>query len=238
MKTLITSEKCYVQDTCKKFKLGKCTDPFCVRLYKINDLYDKSLLSNEQRLGIKLKLDVDGSDEVPYTMLQKYQQNMMDFVSTGSNLYIFSANTGNGKTSWAIKLLQAYILKIWHSSDLKCRALFINVPKYTRELKLNIEKRSQYIQTINESVYDADVVVWDDIATKSTSEYEHEQLISILDSRFDEKKCNIFTSNVSPTELQNYLGARLTSRIIGLSNCIQFNGIDKRGVRYDSRTIS
>ena len=44
------------------------------------------------------------------------------------------------------------------------------------------------------------------------------------------KKSNIFTSNINPQDLSNMLGARLASRIIGLSECIPFNGYDKRGV--------
>ena len=44
------------------------------------------------------------------------------------------------------------------------------------------------------------------------------------------KKSNIFTSNINPQDLPNMLGARLASRIIGLSECIPFNGYDKRGV--------
>ena len=61
-----------------------------------------------------------------------------------------------------------------------------------RELKLNISQKSDYIKHINDNVLDADIVVWDDIATKGASEFEHEQLISIIDSRMNDKKSNIF----------------------------------------------
>ena len=228
-KNLIYNTNCYVQDKCKKYINNGCTELFCVRLYKIDELYNQSLLTMEQRKPIKLRLDENRVDEQAYLQLQEYQRNIIDFVSQGTNLYIHSPFTGNGKTSWAIKFIQSYITKIWASSDLTCRALFINVPKYTRELKLNIDKKSEYIQHINECAVNADLVVWDDIAVKSTSDYEHEQLISLIDSRIDAKKSNIFTSNISPLDLENYVGARLTSRIIGNSIPICFNGADKRG---------
>ena len=229
MDNLILKDSCYVQDTCKKYKNNECTDLFCVRLYKIHELYNKSLLTLEQRKSIRLFLDENRIDEIPYMALQQYQQNIVEVVNSGKNLFIYSQITGNGKTSWAIKLLQSYISKIWASSDLVCRALFVNVPKFTRELKLNITKSSDYINHINDNILSADIVVWDDIAIKSASDYEHEQFLSILDSRLDDKKCNIFTSNIPPDSLQDYLGARLTSRIVGLSECICFNGTDKRG---------
>jgi DNA replication protein DnaC len=100
-----------------------------------------------------------------------------------------------------------------------------------RELKLNFDTKSSYIKHINENVLTADLVVWDDIATKNASEFEHEQMLSIIDSRIDNNKSNIFTSNVLPDVLNDYIGARLTSRIIGLSIPIQFKGLDKRGCK-------
>ena len=228
-KKLITKEQCYIQHNCKKFKNNECTELFCVRLYKVDELYNQSLLTGNQRNQIKLRLDENRIDEIAYTTLQEYQQDILNFVAQGTNLYIYSPITGNGKTSWAIKFIQAYVQKIWASSDLSCRALFVNVPKFMRELKLNIANNSEYAQHVNANVLSADLVVWDDIATKTASEFEHEQLISIIDSRMNEHKSNIFTSNIPPEELINYIGARLTSRIVGLSKLIKFNGTDKRG---------
>ena len=98
-------------------------------------------------------------------------------------------------------------------------------------LKLNIDKQSNYIQHINEHILDADLVVWDDIAIKSMTDFEHEQLVSIIDSRTNDKKCNIFTSNILPSDLNDCLGIRLTSRILGNAHVVQFNGADKRGYK-------
>ena len=166
----------------------------------------------------------------PNPYLSTIEKNIMNFVSTGGNLYIHSSITGNGKTSWALRLVQAYFSNIWLESSIEdSRALFINVPTYTRELKLSIGRYSEYIQMVNDSVLTADIVVWDDIAIKSNSSYEYEQLLSILDTRINDKKCNIFTSNVLPNDLSKCLGSRLSSRILGTSSVIELKGVDKRG---------
>ena len=227
---LILKDSCYVQNSCKKYKTNNCTELFCVRLFKIDELFNQSLLSKEQRKPLRLRLDINRVDESAYTQLKTYQLHIIDFVNKGSNLYIYSTITGNGKTSWAIKLLQAYIYKIWPASNIHCRALFINIPKFMRELKLHISHTSDYIEHINENVLNADIVIWDDVATKTATEYECEQLISIIDSRINDGKCNIFTSNIDPEHLQQFVGARLASRIIGLSTIVKFEGSDKRGV--------
>ena len=38
--------------------------------------------------------------------------NIDKFVYKGSNLYIYSSTAGNGKTSWAFRLLRAYVNKV------------------------------------------------------------------------------------------------------------------------------
>lgn len=227
-KHLITKDECYVQETCKKYKNNTCTEAFCVRLYKIDSLYEKSLLTQKQRLPISLFAD---KDKEAFNKLSEYQSNILDFVHEGKNLYIYSNCTGNGKTSWAVKLMQAYIHKIWASSDISCRALFISLPKYTRELKLNISHKSDYIDYINQNISNADLVIWDDIAIKSTSEYEHEQLIAMIDSRLQSDKSNIFTTNITPEHLSDCIGPRLTSRILGNSDLICFTDGDKRRIK-------
>lgn len=106
--------------------------------------------------------------------------------------------------------------------------LFINVPKYLILLKDNISNRNEYISHIKKYVYTADLVVWDDIATKSMTDYETENLLGIINSRLENNKSNIYTANIVPEGLEKLLGARLASRIRG-SYSYQLFGPDMRG---------
>lgn len=223
-------KNCYLSTNCK---LDKCNyinnNDICIRFFKIDYLLDKSLLSDYSKKDIKLILDQDGTDRNEYEELSNIQKKIKQWVEAGNNLYLCSSIPGNGKTSWAIKLLKSYILSIWPESSLKCRALFINVPKFLIELKSNISKKSEYIEYINDNVLEADLVIWDDIATKSATEFEHEHLLSLIDNRLFNKKSNIFTSNILPSNLPILIGDRLASRV-NSSLVIKFNGKDKRGV--------
>lgn len=226
-------DNCYLSSSCK---LGECTytelPNTCLRFFKIDFLFNKALLSENCKKDIKLILDADGTDQQEYEQLSNIQKNIKSFVSNGNNLYICSNTPGNGKTSWAVKLLKAYLMKIWPESKLECKALFINVPRFLIELKSNISKKSEYIEYINEHITSVDLVVWDDIATKSATEFEHEHLLSLLDNRLFNKKSNIFTSNVMSNNLSTLIGDRLASRI-NSSLIVEFRGKDKRGVgRY------
>ena len=138
---------------------------------------------------------------------------------------------GNGKTSWTLRLLQTYFNKIWVTSGLKCRALFINVPRYLLALKDNISQQNEYVQHIKENILTCDLVIWDDIATKSVTTFESENLLSIIDTRLSNGLSNFYTSNLTETEMHQYLGDRLSSRIISISDEIKFVGKDKRGLK-------
>ena len=230
--------ECNFSKNCKKFATGQCeleNTSFCVREFKIRTLLQQSLLTPEQMKDKGLMLfDRNVCDEEQYVKLSEYKKNIEEIVGSGRNLYIYSANTGNGKTSWAVKLLIAYIQKIWYKCTTDCHGLFINVPRFLLSLKSYISDKSDtYIPHIKENVLDADIVVWDDIATKCATEYEMENLLSIINSRMDAGKCNIFTSNVSPEFLPEFIGQRLASRLLQ-SEKIPFNGGDMRGVIIDT----
>lgn len=231
---MIFSKDCFLYDSCKKHKTGQCNlddNQFCIKLFKLDYLYNESLLTPNQREYVALRIDADGTDRDEFVYLKGIENTIEEFVNKGKSLYIFSNNCGNGKTAWSIRLIQAYLNAVWHKCDLSCKALFINVPKFLLELKDNITNKSDYIEHIKENVMGADIVVWDEVATKSVTQFEHEHLLSLINSRIDAGKSQIFTSNVSPDKLREAVGDRLYSRVINLSTVLEFKGADKRGLK-------
>ena len=111
------------------------------------------------------------------------------------------------------------------------KALFINVPKYLLAIKDNISQYNEYANAVKENALISDLVIWDDIGTKSATSFEHENLFSIIDYRLIENKSNIYTSNLNPTELCEAVGDRLYSRIINYSTVLEFKGADKRSIK-------
>lgn len=230
---MILSNDCFLYDNCKKYITHKCNledNSFCIKLFKLDYLYNESLLSNKQREYTALRIDADGTDRDNFLKLKDIENNIEDFVKNGKSLYIYSNICGNGKTAWSIRLIQAYLNNVWYKCDLTCKALFINVPKFLLSLKDNINETNEYIQHIKHNISDADIVVWDEIGTKNVTTFEHEHLLSLINNRIDNNKCQIFTSNLSPEELRESVGERLYSRVVNLSTVLQFKGSDKRGI--------
>lgn len=224
--------ECFVRDICKKYIKDKScdTNDFCIKLFKLEELYNQSLLSDFQRKRISLFLDSDLSDQQAFSNLSNIEKDIVNFVNTGQNLFIHSVNVGNGKTSWAIRMIQSYLNSIWPESDLTCRSLFINVPRFLLSLKDSINNSSEYIDHIKNNVLSTDLVVWDEIGVKSLTTYEHEHLLNLINTRLDSRKSNIYTSNLSGDELKDKIGERLYSRLSKLSYDVELVGKDKRGI--------
>lgn len=206
-------------------------DKFCLKLFKLDKLYTLALVPINMRTHQVLSLDADGTDRTEFVWLREYESNIISNIADGKNLYIHSSTCGNGKTAWAIRLLQRYLEGIWWKSDIECKALFISVPRYLLALKDNISNENDYASHIQKYVLNADLVVWDDIATKTATPFEAENLLSIIDARMNNGKANIFTSNLSVSDMTDCMGPRITSRIVNFSTNIEFHGKDKRALR-------
>lgn len=225
----MNSNQCWLKSNCKQLHCNDING--CLILYKLNYLYEHANVAYNLRFNKALFPDDDGTDLDKFKQLKLIQDDIVNWVGNGNNLLIHSKQCGNGKSSWALKLLQTYFNRIWKSTELKCRALFINVPYFLLALKDNISVKSEYIEHIKKNILNCDLVIWDDIANKSLTNYECDNLLSMIDGRILNNKANIYTSNLNDAELHEALGDRLASRICNYGMNITLNGGDKRGIK-------
>ncbi len=205
-----------------------CASDFCLRRVKLDYLFDNAMIPESQRGSVALFTDGNGTDLKEFEALADIAKDIETFVQSGRSLYLHSSICGNGKTSWAIKLLKSYLYKTWAQGELTCRALFISVPRFLLALKDSISNKNEYADHILKYVLTADIVVWDDIAAKVGSEFEVNHLLSLLDNRISQGKCNIYTSNLDNKHMYEALGERIASRICNFSLDIELHGQDKR----------
>jgi len=223
---MLDNDNCWLKDRCNH----KDCKTFCMRHFKLDNLYEKALIPNHLRKHLNIVVDKDMTDLKEFKYLSGLCKNILNFVGEGKNLYIHSTICGNGKTSWALRIIESYFDEIWYESELTCKALFINVPRFLLAIKEDINERSEYVRFIKSNITKADIVVWDDIGTKTITSFESENLLSLIEQRYGLGKSNVFTSNLSKSEMHQYLGDRLYSRICNMSVDIEFHGGDKRGL--------
>jgi len=216
------NDKCWYKDVCNV----ECTDT-CIRYYEMKFLMEHSNLPKSKQV-IPPKLQPQTIDEEAFSQLATIKNNITSFVENGLNLYIYSKNAGNGKTTWSIKLLLKYFDNIWSGNAFRVRGLFVHVPTLLNKLKM-FNSQDEEFEELKKNLVIADLVVFDDIGANTLSNYDYSQLLSIIDQRLFEGKSNIFTSNFSPATLSNSsFGGKLVDRIAS-DYCIQFKGESRRG---------
>lgn len=220
---MITSDNCWYKKSCN---MNPC-DEHCIRLLEMRYLMNHSGLPENKQRPIPLtpvNADIDAFDR-----LVDIKNNIVEFVNSGNNLYLTSKYCGNGKTSWSIKLLLKYFDEVWAGNGFRTRGVFLHIPTFFMRMKNNISDRDEEFLQLRDSIMNADLVVWDEIANTGLTKYEYEQLLAYIDYRLLSGKSNIYTSNITDIEdVQKMLGIKLASRVYNSSEIIEFNGKDRR----------
>ena len=214
---MVLREDCWYRNVCM---YDQCLN--CIRYSEMKYLMDNSGLSKKRQKPVQL----DGSrDPRGFKILADIKNDILNFVDNGESLYIFSEYTGNGKTTWAIKLLLKYFDTIWAGNGFRVRGYFQHVPTLFNILK-DFGKSHDALKNVLETV---DLVVWDDIASTKLSDYDTQQLLTLIDARVSEGLANIYTGNIISQEaLKKAVGDRLASRIWNMSTLVEFTGKDRR----------
>ena len=215
-------QSCWYKRICTE----QCSEN-CIRYKLMYSLFKQSNLP--EALWNYKELICHEKDLQVYKKLQAKSDAILNFIEEGNNLYIYSENCGNGKTTWAIRLMYSYFDKIWHKSCFDCKALFVSVPKFLYNCKRSISQDVKGFEELCNLISEVDLVIWDDIGEMKASDYEHQILFQYIDDRINSKKSNIYTSNKNKEQLEDVLGVRLASRIYNCSECIEFLEEDKRG---------
>lgn len=216
---VLRKEDCWYKNVCT---YDQCIN--CVRYSEMKYLMENSGLPKNKQRPIRLDGGIDNS---AYNTLADIKDDILNFVNNGESLYIFSQYTGNGKTSWSIKLLLKYFDTVWAGNGFRVRGYFQHVPTLFNALK----DFSKSHDTLKNTLTAVDLVVWDDIASTKLSDYDQQQLLILIDNRVSEGLANIYTGNLTSHEsLARAVGDRLASRIWNMSTLVEFKGKDRRSV--------
>lgn len=217
---MVLRKDCWYFDVCL---CDTCTN--CIRYAEMKYLMDNSGLPVKRQKPVILNAGVDRD---AFCELADIKDDIVRFVEDGECLYIYSEFTGNGKTSWAIKLLLRYFDQIWPGNGFNIRGYFAHVPTLLAQLK-DFEDTSGRRNHLRKCLTNCDVVVWDDIASTRLSDYDTSQLLMLIDLRIAQGLSNIYTGNITSRDaLARSLGERLASRVWNVSRRVEFRGKDRR----------
>lgn len=221
-------EECWYLGVCPKSPEGCATT--CIRFAEMLNLVEKSNIPESKWMPLRLR---PGLDMDAFLRLQEIKEDIKEWTQEGNSLYIYSNQFGNGKTSWAIKLMLSYFNEVWAGNGFKQRGIFVSVPEFVDRNREIINNRDNEFINVRQGILECDLVIWDDITSIKLTDFNHSVLLNYIDARVLANKSNIFTGNVEYQGMVNNLGGRLASRVWNTSEIIKFVDQDKRGVYSD-----
>lgn len=220
--------RCYAEDYCKKDK-SSCSE-VCGGYRVLRALYSLSRIPLKYQY--RMDLIPDDKDLRAFETLNEFKENVVDHVNKGEGLYIWGENTGNGKTSWACKIMGYYFRKIAFNSGLENEGLYIYLPTFLDDLRNSYNASSSEFDEELEMVKKCKLLIIDDIGAERVTEWVRERIVSIINTRASNGLCTIYTSNLSLKGLTDKLGDdRISSRIKGSVQEINLLGKDNRGAK-------
>ena len=219
------TKTCWYEQVCSKRHFN--CQRTCHRFLEMSFLIENCGMPDAEKY-IK-KLQPCKKDIKAFSRLNEIKSNIVQFVNEGRNLYIYSKNLGNGKTTWGLKILYKYFDEIWCGNGFRVRGLFVYVPSFLNSCKNPELRNNQEFKQLQKNLFEADIVIWDDIASTTLTNNDHINLLTYIDQRMLYQKTNIYTGNLQKEELKEALGERLSSRVWNNSVTVQFFGTDERG---------
>ena len=200
--------ECPYRNICKdKTSSGDCYK-MCGKLNEIDLLFYNA---NIPRAFLQPMLLYPGIDDTDiFEILNEIKINIIEYVQNGLNITIYSHKRGNGKTSWAIKILQNFLHHIWSEPGSRTRGLYVDVPEYFSELKAEFDSKEKNAKEFARDIDNADLVIFDNIDVVRLSEWERNVMNQHIRKRINNKLSNIFIIRNIDNPLVNLIGEDLS----------------------------
>lgn len=179
-------------------------------------------------------------DKDAFKRLVEIRKDLLKFLSSDlNNLVLCSNNLGNGKTSWAIKLMLTYVEKqkgkLDYVDEKKITlgrydfCVFCQAVPFLVEMKQFGSNKSSY--EMYDRLCNTHLAIIDDLGAAPMSQYDYNIIYAIFEKRLFAGKPTIITTNFANREdAEKELGPRLVDRIWRNSEVIEFKNKGFRGV--------
>lgn len=220
-------EDCWYKDVCTLMDTTDCRCD-CLRYLEMFHLMNLAKIPKKKQYPKILR--PEKIDHESFKELSKIKENIFEIVQNGDNIHIFSERSGNGKTTWALKLMHKYFDCVWSGNELRCRGLFVHTPTLLNKIKENISNPSKDFHSFKLMLETVDLVIWDDVVVSTLKEFDYNNILGLIDTRIFSKLSNIYTGNLTGEQILRTLGERIYSRInVEPKYKIELKGSDRRG---------
>ncbi|MCX8128902.1 MAG: ATP-binding protein [Clostridia bacterium] len=220
----------------------KCS---CYKQQLVNLLYSRSnlrLTEKENFACFDESYYPEKPDEAKYGIKTSPRENILaikerchrfieSFGSPDERNLFFSGPTGVGKTFMSNCIAMELINKGRTVLYQTAPVLFNTITEY----KMKAYKEDEFEDEGYNSIFDAELLIIDDLGTETPSAARYSELLNILNTRYTNnltKPCKtIISTNIGAKKLYEYYTERVTSRIVGYFDRLMFAGEDIRGIK-------
>ena len=135
---------------------------------------------------------------------------------------LFFGDPGTGKTSLAMLIAQ-------HAMKARRSVAIYTTPWLLARIASTYESQQESYMQIMDRLAAVDLLQIDDISIKSEKEWTLQQLYTIINRRYEDRRSMILTANLaSHEELPQHIGPQAASRLFEMCELIPMFGPDRR----------
>jgi DNA replication protein DnaC len=153
-------------------------------------------------------------------LVRRYVRSIEANLAAGKGLWL-QGEVGTGKTTLAMLISKAAI-------DAGRSVAIYSLPRLLNLLRETIDSDTSMLDFLDR-LGTVDLLHIDDLGAENQTDWVLEQLYSIVNSRYEAERAILATTNLTPDELAERLGARTVSRLVEIcGDPIPLFGGDKR----------
>ena len=153
----------------------------------------------------------------------KIAQRMAESEPDAGTSLVFCGKPGTGKTHLACGIANSWLAE--------CRpAIFATVLSAVRSIKATYSRESETTEDRAISrLTGIDLLIMDEVGVQLGTEHEKMLLFEVINERYQQMRATILISNLTQTELSNYLGDRVMDRFRECGAVVAFDWDSHRG---------
>jgi DNA replication protein DnaC len=153
--------------------------------------------------------------------VREYVRHLDDRLDAGRGLW-FEGDVGTGKTTLAMLVSKAAL-------DAGRTVAIYSLPRLLAEIRTTFDDATQRTYTdLLDRLAGVDLLHLDDVGAEKTSPWVLEQLYAIVNTRYEDERSVVITTNLDREELAEQIGARTVSRLSETCDVLPLYGADAR----------
>jgi DNA replication protein DnaC len=155
-------------------------------------------------------------------VVRRYAAHISENLQQGRSIWIWG-DVGTGKTALAMLVSKA-ALEAGHT------VAIYSLPRLLNLIRESIEHEDGVVGFLDR-LSSVDLLHLDDVGAENKTDWALEQLYSIVNSRYEDGRSIVMTTNLDPSELGEQIGVRTVSRLVEMCpnpNQLPLHGHDRR----------